>query len=174
MNCFLQPRSWPVEPRKAGPQRSIWDGCRPGGSNPGRTTVGVAPQNRAEGPIRHDQRSEKNRREVHGISHRKPVEPDRERPSPKPVDPGRERPSPKPVDPGRERPSPKPVEPASERSERLSRNQLRQDPHPFPTPSPSPCARNAEEKRFNGRVQRVCATTVSGGVLCGWMSGVVG
>ena len=23
-------------------------------------------------------------------------------------------------------------------------------------------------------VQRVCATTVSGGVLCGWMSGVVG
>lgn len=25
-----------------------------------------------------------------------------------------------------------------------------------------------------GRVQRVCATTVSGGVLCGWMSSVVG
>ena len=25
-----------------------------------------------------------------------------------------------------------------------------------------------------GRVQRVCATTAFGGVLCGWMSGVVG
>ena len=27
---------------------------------------------------------------------------------------------------------------------------------------------------MGGRVQRVCATTVSGGVLCGWMSSVVG
>lgn len=45
------------------------------------------------------------------------------------------------------------------------------DPALRPRPS---WVRIAKEKRFNGRVQRVCATTAFGGVLCGWMRGVVG
>ena len=79
-NCLLQPRSWLGEPRKIGVQRLIGNVRGSDGPAPDGTTVGVAPQNRAERPIHHDQRSEGNRREAHEISHHKPVEPGREPP----------------------------------------------------------------------------------------------
>ena len=102
-NCLLQPRSWLGEPRKIGAQRLIGNVRGSDGPAPDGTTVGVAPQNRAERPIHHDQRSEGNRREAHEISHHKPVEPGREPPPQNRLSQQRERPSLKLVEPARER-----------------------------------------------------------------------